>query len=638
MGDGPALSNGAHDGKVPVYVINVDAHTGRLEAISARALVLGMNLVRWPATTESELDGATLYCGELVDGVRVRDFAPWSGNEAACGISHIRLLRAFVASGRGWAVVLEDDAVIVRHVPAQLAEWRLPPDAEIVLLNDRSLAGPVELVTDRFSYGKVIGGAGTDGYLISRSGAFKLLRVLDPLKDPLDFQMYAHFASVRRNDRPPYFWRLPRNAAADDVELIAYRIRPPLVAHRDGGSVIGNARHPRARFYCRVLLGLEFDDDDVTGYQYTYPHAAVPPLAAGGDDGRHFFRGVDISHLQTDGWRRSPVAASGGHPLDLLVGAGVDAVRVSAWVGGSTPFSTERLLAVARDAAARHLDVCVALHYSDTWADPGMQARPAVWRRLRPPELDDAVYAYTYNVVGALCRQGTPPAVVQIGNEVTNGMLWAEPGHDDAGGGRLWRPEGDGAALDYDRQWEVLARLLRSAVSGVRTAATDWDSAIEVMVHIDTGARVEQAEWWLRRACGHGIDFDLAGLSFYPMWHDAATIQAIEALALLSVTLPDVGIVLAETAHPYRTPTDVAVTRDLEFPATLAGQRAFLAAALQALRAVPTGRGLFWWGAFFVDGSDCHRVHALLDDCWQPVPALAEFADRRTGQRAKEPN
>jgi arabinogalactan endo-1,4-beta-galactosidase len=624
------------DPKVPVYVINVDGHTLRLCAVRARAAALGMDLIRWPATTDAELDPATLYRGELADGVRVRDFAPWSGSEAACGISHIRLLRAFVASGVPWCVVLEDDAVILDRFPATVRAWRLPADAEIVLLNDRSAAGPVEVVSGRFGYCRAVGGAGTDGYLISRPGAGKLLRVLDPLKDPLDFQMYAHFASVRGNDRPPYFWRLPRNAEADGVELTAYRIEPPLVGHRDGESVIGNARHPRARFYCRVLLGLEFNDDGGS-YRYGYLRATARPAAPGragaaraaaarASAGR-FFTGVDVSHLDTTRW---PAALSGqprGNPLDLLVDTGVNAVRMSAWVGASTAFGTHRLLRVAREAADRGLALCVALHYSDTWADPGRQTKPADWRALGPPELDGALYAYTYDLVAALCRQGTPPAVVQVGNEITNGMLWAGADQADHAGGRLWRPEGEAVPLDYDSQWAVFAGLVRTAVAGVRAAAADWDAPVEVMVHIDTGAYAEQAEWWLRRAVDHGIDFDLAGLSFYPMWHDGATVRAVEELALLGMVLPDVGVVLAETSYPYRVPTDVAPTRPLQFPLTPSGQRDYLAAVLRSLRGLPTGRGLFWWGAFFLDGADCHRAHALVDQRGRPVAALTAFGE-----------
>jgi len=612
-------------GPVPIYVINVDGHAVRLAAITRRATALGMKIIRWSATTDAELDADTLHAGTLADGVRVRGFAPWSGSEAACGISHVRLLRSVVASGTPWAVVLEDDAVILRRFPETVPAWRLPTDVDIVLLNDRSTVGSVTAAGDEFGYGEAVGGAGTDGYLISRTGARKLLQILDPLKDPLDFQMYSHFAAIRANDRPPFFWRLPRNAEADGVELNAYRIEPPLISQSEGDSVIGNARHPRARFYCRVLLGLEFTDDGAT-YRSGPPHAVARRRLPAVSPRSQFFTGVDVSHLHTAG---SPATRSGlryEDVLDILEEAGVNAVRMSAWVGASADLSTDRLLDVARTTAKRGLSLCVALHYSDTWADPGFQVKPAPWRALGATEVEDALSSYTYDLVAAMCRQDTPPAVVQVGNEITNGMLWAGAEQDDHEGGRLWRPDEEGRWLDYDRQWEVFGRLLRSAVGAVRAAATDWRAAVETMIHIDIGAYVEQAEWWLRRAVEHGVDFDLAGLSFYPMWHDGATTRAIEELGLLSIVLPDVGIVLAETAYPYRKPTDVAMTRRLEFPVTPLGQRDYLATVLQALRQVPTGRGLFWWGGFFLDGADCFRAHALIDDAGRPVPALAAFA------------
>lgn len=244
--------------KIPIYVINVDAHTQRWEAIKSRAIELGMDLIRWPATPAAELDHAALASGALADGVRVRDFPAASANAAACGVSHIRLLREVVSSDTRWAVILEDDAVPLRRIPAEIGAWHLPVDADIVMLNDRSRIGCFEMTTHPFSYGQVVGGAGTEGYLISRRGARKLLRILDPLKDPLDFQIYAHFTSIQSNDEPPFFWRLPRNLEADDVELTAYRIEPPLVGHADGDTMIGGHRHPRARFYSRVLLGIGF--------------------------------------------------------------------------------------------------------------------------------------------------------------------------------------------------------------------------------------------------------------------------------------------------------------------------------------------------------------------------------------------
>lgn len=610
--------------EIPIYVINVTTHVERLEAINARAAELDLRLIRWPATVGADLDPAMLSEGELADGIRVRGFAPWSGNEAACGISHIRLLRQITASIAQWAVVLEDDAIILHQIPTDIGAWGVPADADIVLLNDRSVVGAIEVAAGRFSYGKVVGGAGTDGYLISRVGAEKLLCILDPLKDPLDFQMYSHFTSIRSSDRPPFLWRLPGNAEADDVELTAYRIEPPLIGHDSKDSVIGNERHPRARFYCQVLLGQEFSD--YTPYLHAYP--SVPRVAASPvpPSSSRFFKGVDISQLYSGGQFQDRSWLP-DDPLGLLQASGVNAIRMSAWTGASAPLNTGRLLSVAREAADQGLDLCVALHYSDTWADPGSQRLPASWQRLSRSSLGRAVYTYTYQLVSALCRQRTPPAVVQVGNEITNGMLWAGPGQDDRDGGRLWRGDWEGEPLDYDRQWEVFAGLARTAVAGVRNAAADWDAAIDVMVHIDTGAYVAQADWWLRRALDHGITFDLIGLSFYPMWHNGATIRALEALGLLCVSFPGTGIVLAETAFPYRPPAGGYLPDELEFPVTPSGQRDYLASVFRELRRLRTGRGLFWWGGFFAEGADCHRAHALLDDRGRPVPALAVFAD-----------
>src|SRR6516165_6340790 len=85
-----AAGNWPDTAEIPIYVINVAAHAQRLEAISARAAELDLRLIRWPATVGADLDPAMLSEGRLADGIRVRGFAPWSGNEAACGVSHLR--------------------------------------------------------------------------------------------------------------------------------------------------------------------------------------------------------------------------------------------------------------------------------------------------------------------------------------------------------------------------------------------------------------------------------------------------------------------------------------------------------------------------------------------------------------------
>jgi arabinogalactan endo-1,4-beta-galactosidase len=66
------------------------------------------------------------------------------------------------------------------------------------------------------------------------------------------------------------------------------------------------------------------------------------------------------------------------------------------------------------------------IHYSDTWADPGNQFKPAAWKDLTYDQLTEVVYRYTREVVTNLIIQGTDPDIVQIGNEITNGLLWSD--------------------------------------------------------------------------------------------------------------------------------------------------------------------------------------------------------------------
>jgi hypothetical protein len=184
-------------GPVPIYVINVDGHSVRLETINARALALGMRLIRWSATIDAELDADILHSGTLVDGVRVQGFTPWSSrigmrDQSYTVVAVIPIFRCTVGRCVGGR---RRYSAPLPGIPAGVA---LPADAEIVLLNDRSTAGPVKMVAEELGYGKAMGGAGTDGYLISRSGASKLLHVLDPLKDPLGLPVLAFRICTRQ--------------------------------------------------------------------------------------------------------------------------------------------------------------------------------------------------------------------------------------------------------------------------------------------------------------------------------------------------------------------------------------------------------------------------------------------------------
>jgi len=243
--------------RAELFVINLDADRHRLDRFAATMDRFGTPFARWSATSGADLDDRKFGRRPVARGVFVTRFRSWSANEAACGVSHIRLLRDVVRRRVPWTIVMEDDAVLTRELPLEINSWELPPDADIVLLNDRALPGPVRRQVGDFVYADVAGGAGTEAYLVSLNGARKLLRVLYPFMNPLDFQMFAHFESIQRLDAAPFYWRLPRNPHALDTSLRAYRLVPGVVRHTGVDSSIGNQRHPHAHLYCKLLLGME---------------------------------------------------------------------------------------------------------------------------------------------------------------------------------------------------------------------------------------------------------------------------------------------------------------------------------------------------------------------------------------------
>ena len=72
------------------------------------------------------------------------------------------------------------------------------------------------------------------------------------------------------------------------------------------------------------------------------------------------------------------------------------------------------------------MKLLIDFHYSDTWADPAHQGKPAAWADHRLSQLQRDVFDHTYGVCQALKSAGAMPDMVQIGNEITAGMLLPE--------------------------------------------------------------------------------------------------------------------------------------------------------------------------------------------------------------------
>jgi len=163
-------------------------------------------------------------------------------------------------------------------------------------------------------------------------------------------------------------------------------------------------------------------------------------------------------------------------------------------------------------------------HYSDYWADPQQQNRPAAWSGLDLKTLEDSVKTYTTRVLLALKHQGTLPDMVQVGNEINHGLLWPN--------GHIGNPD-------------QMAGLLKAGISGVEAA----DPAIPVMIHLALGGQNQEAVFWLDNMIARGVRFDIIGLSYYPRWHG---------------TLADLKSNLSDLMKRYNKPLAVAEYSDFK--------------------------------------------------------------------------
>ena len=154
----------------------------------------------------------------------------------------------------------------------------------------------------------------------------------------------------------------------------------------------------------------------------------------------------------------------------------------------------EHTLKMAKRVHEAGMKLLLDFHYSDYWADPQQQNKPAAWAGLDFSSLKDTVRAYTERTLRAFIAQGTPVNMVQVGNEINHGLLW---------------PDGHISRL------EALSELLKAGTEGVRAA----DPEIPVMMHLALGGQNEEAVFWLNNMIARGLPFDMIGLSYYPGWH-----------------------------------------------------------------------------------------------------------------------
>jgi len=222
-------------------------------------------------------------------------------------------------------------------------------------------------------------------------------------------------------------------------------------------------------------------------------------------------------------------------------------------------------------------------HYSDTWADPSKQWTPKDWEGVNDntADLSDSLYNYTVKILNGLKSEGCAPDMIQIGNEISYGMLW---GAEDAS--TLYKVE---SWIEGSSTWTRFLSLLTKA----STACRDVLPEAKIIIHSERVAEPANLKIFYNKMAD--IDYDIIGLSYYPYFHGALSV-AETAIKTLEENFADKDIMIVETGYPYAYEIKGS-TYDLTstWAYSDAGQNSFMEDLITMLNKHDKVTGLFWW-------------------------------------------
>jgi len=288
-------------------------------------------------------------------------------------------------------------------------------------------------------------------------------------------------------------------------------------------------------------------------------------------------RGADMSFLSLVRNSGARVYNENGVYQDMmstLKNAGMNMIRLRIWHSPTSSVSSFHVVkSLAQEAHQLGLKVMLTVHFSDTWADPAHQSKPAAWQQATYQTLQDSVYQYMKRIMVEI-----HPDFIAPGNELNQGFLW---------------PEGSNSNKSQ------FVQLFNKAATAVR----EVDSTTKIVLHF---AGYRDAENYYSQL--NMLDYDIAGLSYYPIWHG-------KSLDTLSIVLRNLVLsthkesMIVETSYPFtlswydQTTNIIGLEEQLinGYPATPEGQYKFL----KAIREITggTGRGCLgfcYWGGEWI--------------------------------------
>ena len=306
-------------------------------------------------------------------------------------------------------------------------------------------------------------------------------------------------------------------------------------------------------------------------------------------------KGADVSWLtQMEKAGKSFYNDSGSKQdlFPILKAHGMNAIRLRVWVNPSDGWSNiTDVVAKAKRAKAAGFDILIDFHYSDSWADPGKQNKPAAWSSYTFDQLMSNVYWHTYNSLTTLKNAGITPKWVQVGNETNNGMLW---------------PEGKASVNMKNFAW-----LINSGYDAVKAV----NSSTKVIVHLANCEDNALYRWMFDGLKANGGKWDVVGASIYPTqtgngdWYTMDNLCYDNLADMVSRYSKEVMIV--EVGMPWDDPKNSYDT---------------IADMLKKMAAIPNSKGLgvFYWEPESYNGWQNYSL-GLMDNNGKPTYALDAF-------------
>ncbi|CZT23072.1 related to arabinogalactan endo-1,4-beta-galactosidase [Ramularia collo-cygni] len=358
-----------------------------------------------------------------------------------------------------------------------------------------------------------------------------------------------------------------------------------------------------------------------------------------------FYKGHDLSSLQIleDGGASYKDTARGNatRPVeDILGDGGMNTVRLRLWVNPTIPFdgppgyyetyNLNYTVSLAQRFHAKGYKIYLDYHFSDYWADPQKQAQPIAWPKTLPP-LARTLRSYVSNTLQTFHQAGVDLALVSLGNEIRNGMLWPL--------GRVsvnLEPESARIA-----NFTGLATLYTAARKGVDDAIRTGISKPQIMIHIDNGYDLRLQQRWFSALLATGTvkisDWDVFGFSIYPFYGTAATLANLKNSVNWIAEKFGKPIHIVETDWPaICTGDEIPSLSEPGIVASVDGQLEWVGKVVDVVKQIPDGlgQGINYWEPAWLNntglGSACQDA-ILFDADWSEFPKVVAYSRKSVG-------